>query len=169
MEWKLFWQIAFVALGSVGLAILLGGVGKSGADKFDERQMVERGKAAQLAMTTVMVYLLVLYAGSLFDWIAQEHLALMAIFGLILTELVHGAYCILHDAYLERGQEAAGVIAQRLALGSVWLLMGWFQWGRDALSAWFDFALGIGYASDGVFLLVRGLMLRIEEKRDEKE
>lgn len=169
MEWKLFWQIALIAMCSVGFAVLLGGIGKANEDKFDERQMVERGRAAQLAMNTALIYLLAIYAGLLFDWIDLDNVAVMAVFGLVLTTIVNGGYCIFHDAYLERGQKAGSVIVHRLLLGAAWLSMGWFQRKWNAVSAWVDVALGIGYASDGVLLLARWLMSRIEEKRDGKE
>ena len=137
-------------------------------DKYDERQLVERGKAAGLAMNTAIVYLLGLFAGHAFDLLHAEYMAVFAVWGLVVTMLVHTGYCIFHDAHLTAEQDALPEALKSGALGCVWLaLSSMFNYGGDV--DWIDLALALDNLGTAAMLVIYALVLRIQDRRTEKE
>jgi len=150
---------------SVGAGLLLNHFGES--DKFDERQQIERGRAANLAMCTAMVYLLGIYCGYSFDLLPMEYGAIFAVYGLTVVVLVSDGYCIFHDALLNRDQEPGPEAFRGILLGGVWLSLALFRRSWDITIAWVNCALGLCWLLRGVMILLRALILRLREKRDE--
>ena len=96
---------------AVGSGILFSACEKGTLDKYDERQLIERGRGANLSMNVAFFYLLGLVAGCGFDLIQPEYLLVYGIFGLVVTMLTHDGYCIFHDAYLPQGRGLTKEIA----------------------------------------------------------
>lgn len=140
-----------------------------GSDKYDERQLIERGKGANLAMMVAIIYLLGLYIGYLFNLLHMEYMAIFAMYGFIATIIVNQAYCIFHDAFLNREQELGPTVLQNGLLGLVWLALSLFGAGLDSQGSWLRGALALAYLSESIMLLLRALILRIRDHRAEKE
>lgn len=120
-------------------------------------------------MVTAIVYMLGLYAGYLFDLLRVEYMAIFAIYGLSLTILIHSGYCIFHDAHLPQEEDLGSAVLRNAVLGGVWMALAFFNGNRDIQSAWLDGALALSYLSESLLLLLRALILRIQDRRAEKE
>ena len=147
---------------SVGAGVLLDHFGNS--DKYDERQLVERGRAAGLAMNIAISYLIGIFAGLALGVLPVEYMEVFAVYGLTVTLLAHTGYCIFHDAHLTEEQDAVLEGLKYGALGGVCLVLVVFN---HRGIEWIQLALALDYVGTAVMLLLRALILRLREKRDE--
>ena len=169
MKHEILLSILTISGISIGLGILLSACVKGTLEKYDERQLIERGRGANLSMNVAFFYLLGLFAGCGFDLILPEYLTVYAIFGLVVTLLTHDAYCIFHDAYLPRGRDTVKEIATYLFFGILWIvamLTNRWRTGEDML---INGAFALTWLSRGVMLLIRGRGGGIQNRFSEKE
>ena len=169
MKHEILLSILTISGISIGLGILFSACEKGTLEKYDERQMIERGRGANLSMNVAFFYLLGLFAGCGFDLIRPEYLTVYAIFGLVVTILTHDAYCIFHDAYLPQGRDTVKEIATYLFFGILWIvamLTNRWRTGEDML---INGAFALTWLSRGVMLLIRVLMVGIQNRFSEKE
>ena len=169
MKHEILLSILTISGISIGLGILFSACVKGTLEKYDERQLIERGRGANLSMNVAFFYLLGLFAGCGFDLIRSEYLTVYAIFGLVVTILTHDAYCIFHDAYLPQGRDTVKEIATYLFFGILWIvamLTNRWRTGEDML---INGAFALTWLSRGVMLLVRVLMVGIQNRFSEKE
>lgn len=136
---------------------------------FDERQLIEQGRGANLAMLTAFSYLLALYAAERFNLIRIEYMGIFALCGLVLTMTIYDDYCIFHDAYLHRERGLGEALLHSGLLGALWLGSALLSASWDHESAYIDSALALGPLADVAMLLLRALVLRIQERRAAKE
>lgn len=154
---------------SIGLGILFSACVKGMLEKYDERQLIERGRGANLSMNVAFFYLLGLFAGCGFDLIQPEYLSVYAIFGLVVTILSHDVYCIFHDAYLPQGRGMVKEIATNLFLGIMWIVVTLANrrlTGEDIL---INSAFALAWLSRGVMLLLRAMIVGIRNRLSKKE
>ena len=137
--------------------------------KYDERQLIERGKGANLAMLVAVCYLLGIYVGHAFDLLRVEYMAVFAVYGLTATLMVYNGYCIFHDAFLNQEQELGPTVLHNGLIGALWLAMSFMKSSWDPQDAWISGALGLTYLFQCAMLLLRALILRIQDRRAEKE
>ena len=169
MKHEILLSILTISGISIGLGILFSACEKGTLEKYDERQLIERGRGANLSMNVAFFYLLGLVAGCGFDLIQQEYLLVYGIFGLVVTMLTHDGYCIFHDAYLPQGRDTVKEIATYLFFGILWIvamLTNRWRTGEDML---INGAFALTWLSRGVMLLVRVLMVGIQNRFSEKE
>lgn len=156
-----------------GIAIVLGvsctKVRSRDDRNYDERQLIERGRGANLAMLTAFSYLLALYGAERFHLIRIEYMGIFSLYGLALTMVIYDGYCIFHDAYLHRGRGLGEALLNSGLLGAIWLGSAWFNSLRNPEAAWIDAALALGLLAEIVMLLLRTLILRIQDRRAEGE
>ena len=153
---------------SIASGFLLSILGKRNDERFDERQLIERGRSANLAMWVGMTYMLCLYMGLAFDLIRMEDMTIFAIYGLCVTMLVFGGSCIFHDAYLNREQSFVVEVLRNGILGVIWLVLTlprreWF--GAEFL--WINAALALTYLLQAAMLLLHGLICWFRDRREE--
>ena len=169
MNLNILLSIVTISGVAIGLGIFLTEFLKSDEGKFDERQLIERGRGANLSMNVAFFYLLGLVAGCGFDLIQPEYLLVYGIFGLVVTMLTHDGYCIFHDAYLPQGRGLTKEIATNLFFGILWIvvtLMNRRLTAEDILS---NGAFMLAWLSRGVMLLIRAVMVGIRNRLSEKE
>ena len=130
-----------------------------GRPKFDERQMIEQGKAAQLSMNTGLSYLLFADVAFTFDLIRMENMMIVMVFGLLLITMIYRGYCIFHDAYEDPEENSNFRTVMDLVCGIIWLAMAFSRLRFSAESFWINLILGISCAFEGVCLLTRKLYL----------
>lgn len=169
MNYDILWPIVTISGIAIALGIFLRGIVNGSDEKFDERQLIERGRGANLAMFIAFSYLLGLYAGLSFDLIRSEYAAIFAVYGMVTTVLVYSAYCIFRDAFLNRDQDMFVEVVKHILFGGIWMAMAWFIRERDPERAWIDGALALDYLGTGVLLLIRALVLCIQERRTARE
>ena len=150
-----------------GIAVVVGcmlnAFGRSNKDKFDERQLIERGRGANLAMAVAMVYLLGLYVGHAFELFRPEHWSIFAVYGLIVMIMVFDAHCIFHDAFQQRGEKLGTRILSDGFLGVLWLVTALHKAAWDPETAWINGAFALCWLSRSVMLLLRTFVLWIRD------
>ena len=169
MKHEILLSILTISGISIGLGILFSTCEKGTLEKYDERQLIERGRGANLSMNVAFFYLLGLFAGCGFDLIRSEFLPIYAIFGLVITILTHDAYCIFHDAYLPQGRDTVKEIATYLFFGILWIvamLTNRWRTGEDML---INGAFALTWLSRGLMLLVRAIIVGLQNRLSEKE
>lgn len=154
---------------AIGAGIMLSEFGKADYDKFDERQLIEQGRGADIAMRTSLLYLLGLYVGDDLDLIHSEYIAIFAVYGLLVSAMVYHGYCIFNDAFLRRGQRPGREALRHGSVGAAWLVMALYGGTREPDYAWIRGALSLASLSVAVMLLMRELMLRVQDRRAEKD
>ena len=167
MKGNILLQIGIISGIALVVALLLGLPNKRGTHGFDERQLAERGKAAQFAMYTALGSLIAIYLGLLFEWLPFENVAVLSVSALVLTMLVFEGYCIFHDAFLTDDETSIGKSVVYLALGGLWMGMAWFGRIRGAEIDWIDLLLGIDYLGAALMLLIRMLYVRIRDRMED--
>ena len=153
---------------AVAAGYMLHAIGGSNHDKFDERQLIERGRGANLAMTVALCYLLGVYAGLSFELVDGEYAELFAVYGLVLVVMVSDCWCIFHDAYLEREQDVWSLALQNGLLGGGWLAIMLSRRDGD-LYAWINGAFAFTYLCRSGMLVLRELTLRIRRRFREED
>ena len=148
---------------------LLNVLEKAGAHKFDERQLIERGRGANLAMNTAPMYLLGLYMGYAFDLLRPEHWAVFAVYGLIVMMMVFDAHCIFHDAFQQRGEKLGTRILSDGFLGVLWLVTALQKAPWDPETAWINGAFALCWLSRSGMLLLRAVMHWIRDLAERSE
>ena len=154
---------------AVGSGILFSACEKRSLDKYDERQLIERGRGAKLSMNVAFFYLLGLVAGCGFDLIRQEYLLVYGIFGLVVTILTHDGYCIFHDAYLPQGRGLTKEIASYLFFGIMWIVVTLTNRWLTDVNMLINGAFALTWLSRGLMLLIRAVMVGIRNRLSEKE
>ena len=154
---------------AVGSGILFSACEKGTLEKYDERQMIERGRGASLSMNVAFFYLLGLFAGCGVDLIQPEYLSVYAIFGLVVTILTHDAYCIFHDAYLPQGRGLVKEIASYLFFGIMWIVVTLTNRWRTGEDMLINGAFALAWLSRGVMLLIRAIVVGLQNRLSEKE
>lgn len=154
---------------SIGLGILFSACEKGTLEKYDERQLIERGRGANLSMNVAFFYLLGLVAGCGFDLFQQEYLLVYAIFGLVITILTHNCYCIFHDSYLPQGRGLVKEIATNLFAGIMWIVVTQANRWLTAEEILINSAFALAWLSRGVMLLVRAIIVGLRNHLSEKE
>lgn len=157
--------LTLLALGAG--AVLSWPSGKS--KRYDERQLAERGRAAQLAMSTGIFYLIFTYGGIELNLLPWENLMHLTLFGLVLVEMVFTAWCVFRDAYLGTEQNGMLETMASCGLGLLWFLMAWANWDRGPTVALIDLFLGCSYVSTGLFLLIRAAFLWVTSRMENEE
>ena len=155
---------------AVAAGYMLTALGNATNDKFDERQLIERGRGANLAMSTALVYLLGLYMGHSFELFRTEHGAIFAVYGLIVMMMVFDAHCIFHDAFQQRGEKLGMRILSDGLFGVLWLVTALHKAAWDSETAWINGAFALCWLSRSVMLLLRTFVLWIRdltERNDE--
>ena len=148
---------------AVAAGYMLTALGNATNDKFDERQLIERGRGANLAMSTALVYLLGLYVGHTFELFRTEHGAIFAVYGLIVMMMVFDAHCIFHDAFQQRGEKLGTRILSDGLLGVLWLATALRRGAWNMEGAWINGALALSWLSRSGMLLLRTLVLWIRD------
>ena len=148
---------------AIAAGYLLNVLEKAVAHKFDERQLIERGRGANLAMSTAMVYLLGLYMGQAFDLLRPEHWSIFAVYGLIVMIMVFDAHCIFHDAFQQRGEKLGMRILSDGFLGVLWLVTALQKAPWDPETAWINGAFALCWLFRSVMLLLRTFVLWIRD------
>lgn len=143
---------------AVAAGYLLNVLDKAIAHKFDERQLIERGRGANLAMSTAMMYLLGLYMGYAFDLLRPEHWSIFAVYGLIVMIMVFDAHCIFHDAFQQRGEKLGTRILSDGFLGVLWLVTALQKAPWDPETAWINGAFALCWLSRSGMLLLRAVI-----------
>ena len=153
---------------AVTVGCVLNGFARNNSDKFDERQLIERGRGANLAMSTAMMYLLGLYMGYAFDLLRPEHWSIFAVYGLIVMIMVFDAHCIFHDAFQQRGEKLGTRILSDGFLGVLWLVTALQKAPWDPETAWINGAFALCWLSRSGMLLLRTFVLWIRDLKEEK-
>ena len=148
---------------AVAAGYLLNVLEKANEHKFDERQLIERGRGANLSMNTALMYLLGLYMGYAFDLLRPEYWSIFAVYGLIVMMMVFDAHCIFHDAFQQRGEKLGTRILSDGLLGVLWLAIALRK------GAWISGALALSWLSRSGMLLLRAYILHIRDCREERE
>ena len=154
---------------SLGLGILFSACTKGMLEKYDERQLIERGRGANLSMNVAFFYLLGLFAGFGFDLIQPEYLPVYAIFGLVITILTHDVYCIFHDAYLPQGRGLVKEIASNLFVGILWIVVTLMNRRLTAEDILINGTFMLAWLSRGLMLLIRAMVVGLQNRLSEKE
>lgn len=154
---------------AVGSGILFSACEKGTLEKYDERQLIERGRGANLSMNVAFFYLLGLVAGCGFDLIQPEYLLVYGIFGLIVTMLAHDGYCIFHDAYLPQGRGLTKEIASYLFFGIMWIVVMLTNRRLTDVDMLINGAFALTWLSRGVMLLIRAMVVGLQNRLSEKE
>lgn len=165
MNMEILGPILTLSAIAIGAGIMLNEFGND--DKYDERQLIERGKAAGLAMNTAIVYLLGIFGGKALGLLRTEYMEVFAIWGLVVTMLVQTGYCIFHDAYLTAEKEALFEAPKYGALGGLLLAMALFN-NRGGID-WVILALAVEDLGGAAMLLIYALVLHIRDRRSAKE
>lgn len=155
---------------AIAAGYLLNVLEKANEHKFDERQLIERGRGANLAMDTALVYLLGLYVGHAFELFRPEHWSIFAVYGLIVMMMVFDAHCIFHDAFQQRGEKLGMRILSDGLFGVLWLVTALHKAAWDSETAWINGAFALCWLSRSVMLLLRTFVLWIRdltERNDE--
>ena len=147
---------------AVGSGILFSACTKGMLEKYDERQLIERGRGASLSMNAAFFYLLGLFAGFGFDLIRPEYLSVYAIFGLVVTILTH-------DAYLPQGRGLTKEIASYLFFGIMWIVVTLTNRWLTDVDMLINGAFALTWLSRGVMLLIRAMVVGLQNRLSEKE
>lgn len=153
---------------AVAAGYMLTALGNATNDKFDERQLIERGRGANLSMNAAMMYLLGLYMGYAFDLLRPEYWSIFAVYGLIVMMMVFNAHCIFHDAFLQRGEKLGTRILSDGFLGVLWLVTALQKAPWDPETAWINGAFALCWLSRSGMLLLRTVVLWIRDLKEEK-
>lgn len=154
---------------AVGSGILFSACEKGTLEKYDERQLIERGRGANLSMNVAFFYLLGLVAGCGFDLIQPEYLLVYGIFGLVVTMLTHDGYCIFHDAYLPQGRGLVKEIATNLFAGIMWIVVTLTNRRLTDVDMLINGAFALTWLSRGLMLLIRAIIVGLRNRLSEKE
>ena len=154
---------------AVAAGYLLNVLEKAVAHKFDERQLIERGRGANLSMNAALMYLLGLYMGHAFDLLQPEHWSIFAVYGLVVMFLVFDVYCIFHDACLGRGEKLAPLVLSSGLFGVLWLVTALQKAPWDPETAWINGAFALFWLSRSGMLLLRTVVLYIQDQRTAKD
>lgn len=149
---------------AVAAGYLLNALGKANEHKFDERQLIERGRSANLAMTTALVYLVGLCTGHIFDLLRPEHWSIYAVYGLVVMIMVFDAYCISHDAYLGRGENPGLRVLSDGLLGVLCLVTALRRGAWDIEGAWINVAVALSWLSRSVMILLHAFVRHIQDR-----
>ena len=148
---------------AVAAGYLLNVLEKANEHKFDERQLIERGRGANLSMNAALMYLLGLYMGYAFDLLRPEHWSIFAVYGLIVMIMVFDAHCIFHDAFQQRGEKLGTRILSDGFLGVLWLVTALQKAPWDPETAWINGAFALCWLFRSVMLLLRTFVLWIRD------
>ena len=154
---------------AVAAGYLLNVLEKANEHKFDERQLIERGRGANLSMNAALMYLLGLYMGHAFDLLQPEHWSIFAVYGLVVMFLVFDGYCIFHDACLGRGEKLGPLVLSSGLFGVLWLVTALQKAPWDPETAWINGAFALFWLSRSVMLLLRTVVLYIQDQCAAKE
>ena len=154
---------------AVAAGYLLNVLEKANEHKFDERQLIERGRGANLSMNTALMYLLGLYMGYAFDLLRPEYWSIFAVYGLIVMMMVFDAHCIFHDAFQQQGEKLGTRILSDGLLGVLWLAIALRKGAWNMEGAWINGALALSWLSRSGMLLLRTYILHIRDCREERE
>ena len=154
---------------AIAAGYLLNVLEKANEHKFDERQLIERGRGANLAMNTALMYLLGLYVGHAFELFRPEHWSIFAVYGLIVMMMVFDAHCIFHDAFQQRGEKLGTRILSDGLLGVLWLVTALQKAPWDPETAWINGAFALCWLSRSVMLLLRTFVLWIRDLTERNE
>lgn len=154
---------------AVAAGYLLNVLEKANEHKFDERQLIERGRGANLSMNAALMYLLGLYMGHAFDLLQPEHWSIFAVYGLVVMFLVFDVYCIFHDACLGRGEKLGPLVLSSGLFGVLWLVTALQKAPWDPETAWINGAFALFWLSRSGMLLLRTVVLYIQDQCAAKE
>ena len=154
---------------AIAAGYLLNVLEKANEHKFDERQLIERGRGANLSMNTALMYLLGLYMGYAFDLLRPEYWSIFAVYGLIVMMMVFDAHCIFHDAFQQRGEKLGTRILSDGFLGALLLVTALQKAPWDPETAWINGAFALFWLSRSGMLLLRTVVLYIQDQRTAKE
>lgn len=154
---------------AIAAGYLLNVLEKANEHKFDERQLIERGRGANLSMNAALMYLLGLYMGYAFDLLRPEYWSIFAVYGLIVMMMVFDAHCIFHDAFQQRGEKLGTRILSDGFLGALLLVTALQKAPWDPETAWINGAFALFWLSRSGMLLLRTVVLYIQDQRAAKE
>ncbi len=113
--------LVIVSISGMLILIMLAYVGKDGIKKadYDERQQIERGKAATLGLYTIIGYLLVMFIADAVGFISGGLHTPIYMGGLVLCVTVTAAYSIWHECYFALNQNR---VRNVIVLGIIFLM-----------------------------------------------
>ena len=169
MKYQIFKYLLPIAGISLALGLPLGWPSKRLSKQFDERQLIEQGKAAKLSIAVVLVYLLSFFSAISFYDIPQDLLLPLVIAGMMLAVLVDRVYCIIHDAAVPNEKDPMVEGAYRVGFGLMWGIMAMNTWHREQVYGAIQFMLATEYMVEGLCLITRFLYLRLQSQKEGEE
>ena len=169
MKYEILKYLLPIAGVSLVLGLPLGLPSKRWSKMFDERQLIEQGKAAKLAVAVVLVYLLSFYAALSFYEIPQDLLLPLVIAGMTLAVMVYRGYCIFHDAAVPNEKNPMTEGVSRAGLGMFWLIIAFDSLDWHPEVAAIQCLLAIAEIFEGSCLMLRFLYLRLQSKKEGEE
>lgn len=123
-QYRVLFMFAGVAI--IYIAAALAGFSmrkKFGGREFDERQLMEQGRAYKYAFFTLLSYLVVCVYLDIFG-VVWSSLSAAAFLGMLLSVGVFAVYCIITDAYFQVGASSWVSIAVIAGAGLINLIVG---------------------------------------------
>lgn len=151
---------------SLALGLLLGWPSKRLATQYDERQLIEMGKAARLSQLVVMVFLMALFIGIAFFEMPRDYILTMVIAGISLVAMTEKFYCIFHDAAVPKGKDPLAEGGWELLLGMVWVFLAMGSVTREIEIRSTQIMLALYYALGGLCMILRAVYLRFQARKE---
>lgn len=169
MTMELFRNLLLLGAAGLGVGLLLGWPTAKEGKFYDERQRMEQGRAANIAMNTALAYLMIAYVALLLEWLPEEHLSVAMVFGLVLTMVVYRTYLIFRDVYLGQFSDPFASAGVALVFGMIWLMIARSRWNNGESFVWLNLMLCFSYTADALALFTRALYVRIRDRNEEEE
>lgn len=154
---------------ALAVGLPFGWPSRKGKEKYDERQLIEQGRASRIAMTCGMCYLFCCYGGVVFRVIPGEYMLLLMVFGIMLMATVYQAWCIFHDASMLPDESVSTELLRSFSFAAIWFFLGVTDWDQDRENAWINLMLSFVYASEGILYLVRMPIIRLKARREAED
>ena len=169
MKYEIFKFLLPITAISLAVGLPLGWPSKRWSKMFDERQLIEQGKAAKLAVAVVLVYLLSFFSAISFYDIPQDLLLPLVIAGMTLAVMVDRGYCIFRDAAVPNEKNPMTEGASRAGMGMFWLFMAFDSLNWHPEVAAIQCLLAIAEIFEGSCLMIRSLYLRLQSRKEGEE
>ncbi len=113
--------LAIVSISGILILLMLTYIGKDGAAKpdYDERQQIERGKAAILGFYTLLGYMLIMFIADAVGFIGGGLLTPVYMGGVVLGVTVSAVYSIWHECYFALNQNR---VRNVIVLGVIFIM-----------------------------------------------
>ena len=169
MKYEILKYLLPIAGVSLVLGLPLGWPSKRWRKMFDERQLIEKGKAAKLAVAVAVTYLFALFVTLSFWEVPQEVLLPLVVAGMMLAAMVDRVYCIFHDAAISNDKHPMTEGGLQLVLGMLWFVIAINTWPRQQDFGAIQFMISAEFVMEGTCLMLRFLYLRLQSKKEGEE